>query len=70
MCLATLNQKAFRYGFPPSQTLDEMQYRLNLFLHYYNYQKKHRGLGVDGKTPMKRLKELASVNTSLQCHTS
>ena len=64
----TLSQKAFRYGFPPSQTLDEMQYKLNLFLHYYNYQKKHRGLGMNGKTPMKRLEELASVNPSLQCH--
>lgn len=64
----TLNQKAFRHGFPPNQTLDQMQYRLNLFLHYYNYQKKHRGLGMDGKTPMERLEELASVNPSLQCH--
>jgi transposase InsO family protein len=65
----TLNQKAFRYGFPPSQSLDEMQYRLNLFLHYYNYQKKHRGLGMNGKTPMQRLNELINVNPSLQCHT-
>lgn len=64
----TLNQKAFRYGFPPDQTLDQMQYQLNLFLHYYNYQKKHRGLGMDGKTPMERLEELASVNPSLQCY--
>ena len=64
----TLNQKAFRYGFSPNQTLDEMQYKLNLFLYYYNYQKKHRGLGMDGKTPMQRLEELACVNPSLQCH--
>ena len=64
----TLNQKAFRYGFPPSQTIDQMQYKLNLFMHYYNYQKKHRGLGMDGKTPMERLNELASVNLTLQCH--
>jgi transposase InsO family protein len=64
----TLNQKAFRYGFPPNQTLDQMQYKLNLFMHYYNYQKKHRGLGMDGKTPMERLNELASVNLTLQCH--
>jgi len=41
---------------------------LNLFMHYYNYQKKHRGLGMDGKTPMERLNELASVNLTLQCH--
>jgi transposase InsO family protein len=64
----TLNQKAFRYGFPPSQTIDQMQYRLNLFMHYYNYEKKHRGLGMGGKTPMERLNELASVNLTLQCH--
>ena len=64
----TLNQKAFRYGFPPNQTIDQMQYKLNLFMHYYNYQKKHRGLGMDGKTPIERLSELASVNLTLQCH--
>ena len=66
----TLSQKAFRYGFSPNQSIDKMQYKLNLFLHYYNYQKKHRGLGMDGKTPMERLSELASVNLSLQCHNS
>ena len=64
----TLNQKAFRYGFPPNQTIDQMQYKLTLFMHYYNYQKKHRGLGMGGKTPMERLNELASVNLTLQCH--
>lgn len=64
----TLHQKAFRYEFPPSQTLDQMQYKLNLFLHYYNYQKKHRGLGMGGKTPMERLNKLGSVNLTLQCH--
>ena len=64
----TLNQKAFRYGFPPNQTLDQMQYKLNLFMHYYNYQKKHRGLGMNGMTPMQKLNELASVNLTLQCH--
>jgi len=66
----TLNQKAFRYGFSPNQSLDQLQYKLNLFMHYYNYQKKHRGLGMDGKTPIERLNELASVNFSLQCHKS
>lgn len=64
----TLNQKGLCYGFYPDQTIDQLQYRLNLFLHYYNYQKKHRGLGMDGKTPMERLDELASVNLTLQCH--
>jgi len=64
----TLNQKALRYGFKPNESLDSMQYKLNLFMHYYNYQKKHRGLGMNGKTPIERLNELASVNLSLQCH--
>lgn len=64
----TLNQKALRFGFSPRDTLELMQYRLNLFLHYYNYRKKHRGLGMDGKTPMQRLQECASVNLTLQCH--
>lgn len=64
----TLNDKALRYGFYPSDSLDTMQYKLNLFLHYYNYQKKHRGLGMDGKTPVQRLQELGSVNLTLQCY--
>jgi len=65
---STLNQKALRYGFKPSESLDSMQYKLNLFMHYYNYQKKHRGLGMDGLTPIQKLNECASVNLSLQCH--
>lgn len=63
----TLNQKALRWGFFPKDTLDEMQYKLNLFLHYYNYQKKHRGLGMDGLTPFEKLQECQSVNLTLQC---
>lgn len=65
----TLNQKAFRYKyFTPNQSLDHIQYHLNLFMYYYNYQKKHRGLGMDGKTPIQRLIELSSVNLTLQYH--
>ncbi|KKR43482.1 MAG: hypothetical protein UT78_C0003G0001, partial [Candidatus Nomurabacteria bacterium GW2011_GWF2_40_12] len=32
------------------------------------YRKKHRGLGMDGKTPVERLLELGSVNLTLQCY--
>ena len=63
----TLNEKGLRYGFIASEPLEAMRYRLNLFLHYYNYQKKHRGLGMEGKTPIQRLTELASVNLTQQC---
>jgi transposase InsO family protein len=66
----TLNQKALQWGFYPDDSLDEMQYKLNLFLHYYNYQKKHRGLGMDGMTPFEKLNELKSVNLTLQCYTA
>ncbi len=64
----TLNQKALRYGFRPSDSLDEMQYRLNLFLHYYNYEKRHRGLGMEGMTPVQKLRQCGSVNLTLQCY--
>ena len=64
----TLNQKALLWGFYATDTLDEMQYKLNLFLHYYNYQKKHRGLGMDGLTPIQKLEECKSVNLTLQCY--
>lgn len=64
----TLNQKALRWGFLPDDSLDQMQYKLNLFLHYYNYQKKHRGLGMNGLTPMQKLEEARSVNLTLQCY--
>ena len=66
----TLNEKGLSRGFYPKDTLDEMQYKLNLFLNYYNYQKRHRGLGMNGLTPMERLKELSSVNLTLQCYIS
>jgi transposase InsO family protein len=66
----TLNEKALRYGFRANDSLDEMQYRLNLFLHYYNYQKKHRGLGMNGLTPFQKLEEKASVNLMVQCYKS
>ena len=64
----TLNEKGLRFGFSASESLETMQYRLNLFLHYYNYRKKHRGLGMEGKTPIERLTECASVNLTLQCY--
>lgn len=64
----TLNEKGIRLGFNSRESLEAMQYKLNLFLHYYNYQKKHRGLGMNGKTPIQRLEECASVNLTLQCY--
>lgn len=57
----TLKHKALPYGFYPSDSLELYQYKLTLFLHYYNYQKKHRGLGMEGKTPFQRFCELGRV---------
>jgi len=64
----TLNEKCLRFGFNPRMTHDEFQYRLNLFLYYYNFRRKHRGLGMDGTTPFERLQELSTVNLTLQCY--
>lgn len=66
----TLKEKGIRRSFLAEDSLETMQYRLNLFLHYYNYRKKHRGLGMEGRTPMQRLAELGSVNLTLQCYTT
>lgn len=66
----TLNDKCIRFGLSPQDSLEAMQYKLNLFLHYYNFKKKHRGLGMDGMTPMEKMTECASVNLTLQCYKS
>lgn len=54
----TFKNKALPYGFFPDMSIDQFQYKLNLFLHYYNYIKKHRGLGMDKRTPFEKLKDL------------
>ena len=36
-------KRLFRYGLPWDCSPDLLQYNLNLFLHYYNYRKRHRG---------------------------
>ncbi len=50
----TLNEKCV-VGMYPSDSLDVLQYKLTLFLKYYNYQKRHRGLGMEGMTPMRKI---------------
>ena len=50
----TLNEKCV-VGMYAHDSLDTLQYKLTLFLQYYNYQKRHRGLGMEGMTPMKKL---------------
>lgn len=64
----TLNEKALRFGFRSEDPLDTTQYKLTLFLGYYNYEKRHRGLGMFGKTPMEWLKKYESVNLTVQCY--
>ncbi len=50
----TLNEKCV-VGMYPKDPMDTLQYKLTLFLQYYNYQKRHRGLGMEGMTPMQKL---------------
>jgi transposase InsO family protein len=68
----TLNQKAIQYYWHPSDSLEELEYKLKLFLQYYNYKKRHKGLGMNGLTPMQKLNFLAfsglkNVKLTLQC---
>jgi transposase InsO family protein len=56
----TLNDKALRFGFYPTDSLDKFNYRLTLFLHYYNHVKKHRGLGMNAMSPQEKLEYLRS----------
>lgn len=39
----------------PYDTLDTLQYKLTLFLQYCNHHKRHRGLGMEGMTPMQKV---------------
>jgi transposase InsO family protein len=50
----TLNEKCV-VGMYPKDSLDTLQYKLTLFLQYYNHQKRHRGLGMEGMTPMRKI---------------
>ena len=70
-------KRAYRYGIPYNSSIDEMQYKLTLFNYYYNHKKRHRGLGMNGLTPIQKLEEYAlstgndkSVTLTLQCHNS
>lgn len=54
----TLNDKFLRYGVYPKDSLDTFNYKLTLFLFYYNNQKKHRGLGMNSMTPVEKLNYL------------
>jgi len=50
----TLSEKCV-VGMYPQDSLDNLQYKLTLFLQYYNYQKRHRGLGMEGMTPIQKI---------------
>lgn len=53
----TLNEKCVVTHMRPSDSLDTLQYKLVLFLQYYNWQKRHRGLGMEGMTPMQKISD-------------
>lgn len=53
---STFKRKCFRFGgIYPHTTIDEMQYKITLFLTYYNTKRRHRGLGMEGMTPAEKL---------------
>ncbi len=50
----TLSEKCV-VGMYPRDSLDLLQYKLTLFLQYYNHHKRHRGLGMEGMTPVEKI---------------
>ena len=64
----TLKEQCIRPHISPSLPFETAQYRLTLFLNHYNREKKHRGLGMHGLTPIQKLVYCASVKNSLQCY--
>lgn len=79
----TLNEKAISISWSPQDSLQTLQYKLELFLHWYNFKKRHRGLGMNRLTPFSKLIHIATqngnsfeikfpknVNLTLQCNKS
>lgn len=67
----TLNQKSISISWRNTDSLQELEYKLSQFLHYYNYRKRHRGLGMNGLTPFQKILLITrsqSVNLTLQCN--
>ncbi len=66
----TINEKLVQIHLSPSDSLEILDYKLSQFLHWYNFEKRHRGLGMEGLTPFHKLISLAfkNVNLTLQCN--
>ncbi len=45
--------EGFKWGY--DESLDQLNYRLKLWLNHYNYKKKHSGLGMNRLTPVQKL---------------
>lgn len=55
----TFKSKCIRYGgIYPRTPIEEMQYKITLFLGYYNNQRKHHGLGMNGMTPREKITKM------------
>ena len=67
----TLNRKSISVSWKNTDSFAELEYKLAQFLHYYNFRKKHRGLGMNGLTPFQKIFLVAfsqNVNLTLQCN--
>lgn len=73
----TLNEKAIQIFWSPQDSTEVLQYKLRLFLDWYNYEKRHSGLGMNRLTPFQKLLQLkqnqnqnqnVNVNLTLQCN--
>ena len=53
------------YRWPFMATIDELNYRLSLWLGYYNTKRRHYGLAMNGMTPLQKC-YYATIQSSLQ----
>ena len=67
----TLQQKSIKISWKNTDSFGELQYKLKKFLQYYNFRKRHRGLGMNGLTPFQKILLITlskNVNLTLQCN--
>jgi len=67
----TLNEKLIYIHLSAQDSIPEIDYKLQLFLQWYNFEKRHNGLDMNGLTPAQKLQTLShskNVNLTLQCN--
>lgn len=63
----TLKNDEIRCNWYFNDDLDTLNYKFSLFLHFYNYQRKHSGIGMNKLTPIQKI-AYATIHSSFSSH--